>query len=182
MKELEELEKKLEELKKSNRASWDMYGSELCAGDMIGQEEHLQEQINSLKTKKKMEVFLGGTCADSTWREELIPQLEIGYFNPVVEDWDEEAYQLELEKRETCDYMLYVLTPLMEGVYSIAEVVDDSNKRPNKTIFCVLEEDDGKFWTKAQLKSLVAVEKMVTNNGGLVLEFDEIPDVLNSLA
>ena len=30
-------------------------------------------------------VFLGGTCNNSTWRDELIPQLKIDYFNPVVE-------------------------------------------------------------------------------------------------
>ena len=133
------------------------------------------------------EVFLGGTCAKGTnWREKLIPMLEIDYFNPVVDDWNEEAYQLELEKRETCDYMLYVLTPLMEGVYSIAEVVDDSNKRPIKTIFCIIEkdynEDGGVVWSKAQRKSLTAVEKMVEDNGALVLEdIGEVADVLNSL-
>ena len=133
-----------------------------------------------------MEVFLGGTCADSTWREELIPQLTMDYFNPVVDDWNEEAQELELEKRETCDFILYVITPLMEGVYSIAEVVDDSNKRPNKTIFCVLEKDydvkGGVNWTKAQRKSLASVERMVEENGALVLEdLGEIADVLNSL-
>lgn len=132
-----------------------------------------------------MEVFLGGTTADgTTWREELIPQLEVDYFNPIVEDWDEEAYQLELEKRETCDYILYVITPLMEGAYAVAEVVDDSNKRPNKTIFCVLNSDgDGDDeWTKHQKKSLDKVKEMVENNGALVLEdLGEIADVLNSL-
>lgn len=134
-----------------------------------------------------MEVFLGGTCANSTWREELIPQLEIDYFNPVVDDWNDEAYQLELEKRETCDLILYVITPLMEGVYSIAEVVDDSNKRPNKTILCILDNDhtDEKgdvTWTEGQRKSLNAVEEMVGKNGGLVLEgLNEVEDVLNIL-
>jgi hypothetical protein len=31
-------------------------------------------------------VFLGGTCAETTWRDDLIPKLQIDYFNPVVED------------------------------------------------------------------------------------------------
>lgn len=42
-------------------------------------------------------VFLGGTCADTTWRSELIPLLEdkkIEYFNPVVEDWTPECQQI----------------------------------------------------------------------------------------
>ena len=38
---------------------------------------------------------------------------------------------------------MFVITPLMSGVYSIAEVVDASNKNPKKTILCVLD-DDGK--------------------------------------
>lgn len=35
---------------------------------------------------EKLKVFLGGTCADFTWREELIPKLEehVKTFNPVV--------------------------------------------------------------------------------------------------
>jgi hypothetical protein len=41
-------------------------------------------------------VFLGGTCAESKWREKLIPMLDIGYFNPVAPDWTEECYQREL--------------------------------------------------------------------------------------
>ena len=127
-------------------------------------------------------VFLGGTCNESTWREELIKKLEIDYFNPVVDDWTEECYQEELRQREICDYCLYVITPRMTGVYSIAEVVDDSNKRPEKTIFCLLEYDlsdykmklaDGKkvrkyveMFDAGQLKSLDKVGVMVEKNGG----------------
>lgn len=31
-------------------------------------------------------VFLGGTCNESTWRDKIIPELLIDYFNPIVED------------------------------------------------------------------------------------------------
>ncbi len=112
----------------------------------------------------KPRVFLGGTCNSSTWREELIPMLEIGYFNPVVEDWNESARVEEILQRQECDYLLYVITSEMAGVYSIAEVVDDSNKRPEKTLLCVLL---GGF-TEGQIKSLDAVMDMVRNNGGTI--------------
>jgi len=49
-KSIEELEKELQELKESNKASWDMYGSELCAGDMIGKERALEKEILKQKT------------------------------------------------------------------------------------------------------------------------------------
>lgn len=110
---------------------------------------------------KKKKVFLGGTCNQSTWRASLIPQLQIDYFNPVVPVWTQEAYEEELRQRATCDYCLYVITAAMQGVYSIAEVVDDSNKHPSKTIFCFLEEG----FNEHQLKSLKAVGKMVEANG-----------------
>jgi hypothetical protein len=117
-----------------------------------------------------MKVFLGGTCNDSQWRETLKPMLAIEYFDPVVPDWNEEAYQRELAERETSDYVLYTITPKMMGVYSIAEVVDDSNKRPAKTILCLLREDDGATFTDGQWKSLQAVKKMIDRNGGYVAQ------------
>lgn len=113
-----------------------------------------------------MKVFLGGTCNGSTWRDDLIPFLKIEFFNPVVPDWIEECYQEELRQRELCDYCLYVITPKMTGVYSIAEVIDDSNKRPEKTIFCVLTIDGDATFDLGQIKSLKAVARMVEANGG----------------
>ena len=115
--------------------------------------------------KKTKKVFLGGTCNNSTWRDSLTPRLTIDVFNPVVSDWNEEAYQQELHEREMCDYCLYIITPLMTGAYSIAEVVDDSNKRPEKTVFCFLETDDIFCFTDGQIKSLKNVGKMVEGNG-----------------
>lgn len=46
----------LSDLKESNRSSWDTYGSELCAGDMIGQEKHLENKINELRNVSKTKV------------------------------------------------------------------------------------------------------------------------------
>lgn len=132
-------------------------------------------------TKK---VFLGGTCSDSKWREEIKPRLRVDYFDPVCDgEWTQEAYLRELEERETSDFVMYVVTPKMGGVYSIAEVIDDSNKRPKKTLFCYLPTDDGDVFTKAELKSLKAVAKMVTKNGGRVFDnLVEMADYLNTFA
>ena len=112
-----------------------------------------------------MRVFLGGTCNESDWRDQLILKLEVEYFNPVVEDWTPECMEEELNQRRDCDLCLYVITPKMTGVYSIAEVVDDSNKRPEKTLFCVLNRDGRCTFSDAQLKSLGAVSSLISNNG-----------------
>ena len=120
-------------------------------------------------------VFLGGTCNESTWRDDLTFLLEVDYFNPVVKDWTPECMAEEIKQRELCDYCLYVITPKMTGVYSIAEVVDDSNKRPQKTLFCIMEIDGSEAFSQGQLKSLAQVKSMVEKNGGLA--FDDITDV-----
>ncbi len=110
----------------------------------------------------------------------MIKKLSIDYFNPVVKDWDETAQKKEITERKTCDYVLYVITPKMEGVYSIAEVVDDSNKRPKKTIFTYLLDDDGKEFSKHQIKSLDMVGQMVEENGGKWFKnLNEISEYLN---
>jgi hypothetical protein len=125
-------------------------------------------------------VFLGGTTNKSNWRDLLVPKLKIDSFNPVVSDWNEQAQKEEIKQRKECDFVLYVITPKMEGVYSIAEVVDDSNKRPEKTIFVYLLEDDSKEFTKHQIKSLDMVGDMVKENGGKwFTSLDEVADFLN---
>ena len=135
-------------------------------------------------------VFLGGTCNNSTWRERLIPMLHIDYFNPVVKHWTEECMFEERMQRVICDYCLYVITPSMTGVYSIAEVVDDSNKRPDRTIFCVLSNDmfsdediyapNIKRFTFGQMRSLNQVGEMVKNNGGRYFDsLDDVADYIN---
>jgi len=111
-------------------------------------------------------IFLGGTCNDSTWREELIEMLEIGYYDPVVNNWTPKMKKEELDQRDDCEFLLYCITPKMTGVYSIAEAVDDSNKRAKKMIFCVLKKDGKDEFDDAQESSLDSVAKMITENGG----------------
>jgi hypothetical protein len=112
-----------------------------------------------------MKVFLGGTCNGSGWRQQLIPLLTCDYFDPVVDDWTAEAAQEELFQRHDSDIILYVITPKMKGVYSIAEAVDDSHRRLHRVVFCVLDDDQGIKWDKPQRKSMDAVVAMMKRNG-----------------
>lgn len=152
--------------------------------------KHYNEQYGPVFKKR---IFLGGTCNESTWRDKLIELLKesgnYSYFNPVVDDWTEECYQKELEERKRCDICLYTITPKMTGVYSIAEVVDDSNKKPQKTVFCVLTKDEVEnpgitntvTFSESQLKSLNKVAEMVKLNGGKALVTDNIENLLQIL-
>ena len=122
-----------------------------------------------------MKVFLGGTCSGYKWRDKLIPMLSCDYYNPIVKNWQEEDRLREVKEREEADYVLYVITSGMKGFYSIAEVVDDSNKRPEKTLFCML----GKFWDKQVYHSLCAVRNLVKSNG--VMVFEDLSDIATFL-
>ncbi len=132
----------------------------------------------------KKRVFLGGTCNGSTWRNKMMIYLHnagLDYFNPVVEDWTPQDQAAEVRERETCDFCLYAITPLMAGVYSIAEVVDDSNKRPEKTALVLLPAEDGTLtFSPGTWKSLTAVAALVKRNGARV--FDNLPQAALCLA
>jgi len=133
-------------------------------------------------------VFLGGTCNESTWRDRLIEHLDTDYFNPVVEKGHltHECMAEEIRQRESCDFCLYVLTPKMttspnSGIYSIAEVVDDSNKRPEKTLFLALASDGGRYFSTGQMESIEQVRRMVSQNGAQVFrELHEVAFHLNN--
>ena len=126
-----------------------------------------------------MKVFLGGTCNKTTWREDLIKlckdDTNINWFNPVVDDWTEEAQKVEEYEKEVSDVLLFVITSAMTGVFSIAEAVDCSNKCPDRTVFLVVEEG----FDEGQLKSLKAVSDLILNNGGTVA--DDLEDVAKYL-
>lgn len=114
-----------------------------------------------MKTNK---VFLGGTCAETTWRDELINSIQIEYFNPVVKDWTPECIQTEnYEKEVKCNVHLYVITSAMIGVYSIAEVVQSSLTKGKSTILHVMP--DG--FDTGQLKSLDAICQLIRDNGAV---------------
>lgn len=128
-----------------------------------------------------MKVFLGGTTSNSKWRDRFIPLLQIDYFNPVVEKWTKECQIEEEKQKEECDYLLYVITRTY-SMYSIAEAVDDSNKRPKKTIFCALNEDmpnKQMAFTRSNENRLHAIGKIVKNNGGKY--FTSLEDVARFL-
>lgn len=125
-------------------------------------------------------VFLGGTCNETSWREELINRLKVSYYNPVVPDWTPECQAEETEQKEVSAYCLYVITPRKIGDFAIAEAVDDSNKKPKRTLFCILyEPDEPERFSKAQIRSLEAVTKLIKNNGAIVL--DSLVDIATFL-
>jgi len=112
-------------------------------------------------------LFLGGTCNNSHWRDELIPQLEIDYFNPVVTQWNDDCLKREFDAKQSADFWLFVITPKIEGYYSLAEVIDTSYKHTDRTIYCILEEDEGSHFNAQQLAVLEDIGQTIEANGSL---------------
>lgn len=132
--------------------------------------------------------FLGGTCAGTIWRDELIPYLEknnIDYFNPVVDNWTPECQAIEEEEKNSkCNVHLYVLTPEMTGSYSVAEIVHSAHlantygTSVDKVIVAIKNSDR---WEKHQIKSFDAILKLVKNiarDNAAVGFINDVSDIL----
>ncbi len=112
----------------------------------------------------KNRIFLGGTCAETTWRDELIKLIQVDSFNPIVLDWTPECQaDEEEEKANKCNIHFYCISKEMQGVFSIAEVVNSAHTKGKITILHVLP--DG--FEKHQLKSLQATVNLVNSVGGI---------------
>lgn len=140
---------------------------------------------------KKQRYFLGGTCAETTWRDELMPLLDkqgVEYFNPVVKDWTPECQAIEEdEKNNKCNIHLYVITPEMQGVYSIAEIIHSAHlanmygTNVDLVIYCILTPE--KF-QKHEIKSLRAAGRLVSDiarDHAIVCEENSMEDLITRL-
>lgn len=140
----------------------------------------------SEKVEKERIIFLGGTCNDDPWREEFIDNWnklkktddfkdlikDIELFNPVVDDWNEAAAARENEVKNNAFVNLFVITPRMTGVYSIAEAVECCYKPGTKTVFVTYDKFNEGFGNDGRNeKSLDAVGELIERNGGVYLKF-----------
>ncbi len=156
---------------------------------IIGSMKTLQEEIGLLPTKFsnhklqkqniRLKVFLGGTCNGRDYRQDLIPMIKIPYFNPVVDNWTPQDQENErIEKEEKCGIHLYVITPEIKGVFSIAEAVQSTYTQNVVTVFCILNKE---MFEPQMLKSLEATEGLLKDNGALVTNsLGHLSEVLNS--
>ena len=90
-------------------------------------------------------VFLGGTAAKNIWRDAFINDLEtLGvsreiFFNPVVQDWNEEARRAEeVAKEEASHLVFYIADPKQEGnplsAYSMVEATMALYDKPERAV------------------------------------------------
>lgn len=90
-------------------------------------------------------VFLGGTAANNSWRENFIETLvKRGadthlFFNPVVKEWNKEAQEREEKAKSEANYLVfYIADPKQEGnplsAYSMVEAAMALYDKPDRSV------------------------------------------------
>ena len=133
-------------------------------------------------------VFLAGT-KNSNWREKLIPTLRISHFNPYSSEESPEFQARVDHEFANCDYILFVITPGMDGYKDILSLQAETQVRPKKIIFCHIGEEvynKGhivRTFTQEQIASLSELGRTVKRNGGVYLgDIASVSQLLNSKA
>ncbi|CAG5115675.1 unnamed protein product, partial [Candidula unifasciata] len=71
------------------------------------------------------DVYLGGSCGVSNWREEIaIPLLRregVSYLNPLVTKWSDHLIPMQAAEREKCRLLLFVITDCTRAIGAMVE-------------------------------------------------------------
>lgn len=137
-------------------------------------------KINGKTVKYPEATFLGGTCAESTWRQELIPLLKenVPFFNPQLApgEWNDAAAKAEDDCKKTCKILVFVLTADSISAYSGFEIGILTSKYPEKMVFLAYGE-----FPENQQKGISKIARDVGKMGGTVCNtLEEIAELLNS--
>lgn len=139
--------------------------------------ERITMKINYDSTLYAGCVFLGGTCANSTWRKDLIEKLDdtVPYFDPQVAEWTEADAAREDACKPVAKFNVFVITGDALGTYSGWEIHEEATKDASKLIFCTVGE-----LPENQVKGIGKIKKGLTRMGATVCEtLDEIAEILN---
>lgn len=91
--------------------------------------------------------FLGGTCGDSKWREAVSPTIKalgLEIFNPVVENWNEEAREKErVIKGHPLTLNLFVIdSKYQRGLYTPVEMTMAVHTYPWRTLCVIMDQGE----------------------------------------
>ncbi len=123
-----------------------------------------------MSRNKKNQVFLGGTCGDNNWRDTFTKDLvskgvdKNKIFNPIVENWDEEAQRKEdLAKEESKFLLFYIANPKTKGNetsgYSLIELTMGLYDHPETTIGVLCTDELSEAVKKALTKGFKDLKK-----------------------
>ncbi|KAK9511462.1 hypothetical protein O3M35_000114 [Rhynocoris fuscipes] len=102
--------------------------------DRNGQEKKRRPRKMS-KCNATHDVFLGGSCNPTTWRQDtaipLLESLGITYYNPQVSEWSADLVTVEHRAKESACILFYVLDRRTRNVVGIVEAANFAGARRN---------------------------------------------------
>ena len=92
------------------------------------------------------QVFLGGSCNPTTWRQDVaIPMLEkagVTFYNPQVDKWHSSLVALEAQAKKDADVLLFVVDGQTRATASMIEIVGQVGKE-RTVVACFSDIPDG---------------------------------------
>lgn len=138
-------------------------------------------------TKLSNVVFLGGTVSDEydwrqkfikLWKNSYVGDEEIELFNPIVENWTEEARKKEQEVKSTARINLFVITPEQSGAFSFVEALESAMTLPGKTMMLVCDNET----TGAKVSaSIDAIGERIKVHGGIFKRYRGLQSLVNDV-
>ena len=96
-----------------------------------------------------VDVFLGGSCNPTTWRKDVaIPifeKLNVGYYNPQVDDWSPELIEKEADAKKKAKILLFVIDGMTRALTSILEAIAAICSGRRVVLVVNMVEKDAKF-------------------------------------
>lgn len=134
-------------------------------------------KINDNASLYQNSVFLGGTCANSTWRTNLISLLNdnVPYFDPQVADWTPADAEREDACKPVAGINVFVITGDALGTYSGWEICEEAHRAPEKLVFAAVGE-----LPENQVKGITKIKKALVAKGCRVCDsLEEIAEIIN---
>lgn len=134
-------------------------------------------KINDNASMYQNSVFLGGTCANSTWRTDLISLLNdnVPYFDPQVADWTPADAEREDACKPVAGINVFVITGDALGTYSGWEICEEAHRAPEKLVFATVGE-----LPENQVKGITKIKKALVAKGCRVCDsLEEIAEIIN---
>lgn len=134
-------------------------------------------KINDNASMYQNSVFLGGTCANSTWRTDLISLLNdnVPYFDPQVADWTSADAEREDACKPVAGINVFVITGDALGTYSGWEICEEAHRAPEKLVFATVGE-----LPENQVKGITKIKKALVAKGCRVCDsLEEIAEIIN---
>ena len=132
-----------------------------------------------MTTGTKQQVFLGGSCNPTTWREDsaipLLKMADVDFYNPQVADWHKGLEVLEAVAKEESAALLFVIDSKTRAIASIQEATEYI--AAGRNVALVVEDMvdgtdvDGQVVTGRELKDLNRARAYLRNQ---VTRYDKI--------